>query len=80
MLVLVPEQIDPEPPTVKPIAGKGLIVTEAVCVSCDEQPVDVMVASILKVVFEDKFPVGRLMGEPFPATAVPTFVLLASRN
>ncbi len=37
-------------------------------------------ANTLNVVEDDKFPVGRLIVPPVPATAEPTFVLEASRN
>ena len=43
--------------------------------SCLLQPVHALVASTLKVVVTDRFPVGRLIDPPVPATAEPTRLL-----
>ena len=74
-LVLVPEQIEPVPPTVKPIAGNGFTVTVAVPVNWAEQLVEAMVANTLKVVVVERLPVGRLIVPPVPATGEPTLTL-----
>ncbi|MBA7581400.1 hypothetical protein ES708_23303 [subsurface metagenome] len=76
MFVPVPEQILPVPPTVKPIAGKGSTVTTSVSVNSAEQLP--RVAYTLKVVVDVKFPVGKLINPPVPATGPPT--LLSSKS
>ena len=53
----------------------GVTVTSSVSVNCIEQLVVALVANTLKVVVAVKFPVGKLIVPPSPATAVPTLVV-----
>ena len=53
----------------------AITVTVAVPVNCAEQVVEAMVANTLKVVVENRLPVGKLMVPPVPATGVPTLTL-----
>jgi len=63
-------------PVIAPgVAGNVLTVTNAVPVSCAEQPVEVIVASTLNVVVTARLPVGRLIDAPVPITADPTLTL-----
>ena len=55
-----------------------LTITVAVLLNSTEQPVVPFVASTLKVVVAPRFPVGKLMFPPVPATAVPIWLLSAS--
>ena len=55
--------------------GQLFTVTSSVSINCIEQLVVALVANTLKVVVAVKFPVGKLIVPPSPATAVPTLVV-----
>ena len=74
MFVDVPEQIVAVPVGVI-LVGKGFTVTVTVPVICKLHVVVAFVAKTLKVVMLLKFPVGKFIVPPVPATALPTFAL-----
>ena len=63
------------PPAVA--VGCGVTVTVGVLVNCLVQPVGVYVANTLNVVVPVNGPVGKLILDPVPVTALPTSVLSA---
>ena len=75
--VLLPKHIKLLP-VVAVTLKAGLTITVAVLLSSTEQPVVAFVASMLKVVVDPRFPVGRLMFPPVPDTAVPIWLSSAS--
>jgi len=74
ILAEVPEQIVAVPDGVLS-TGNGLTVIVTVPVICKLHVVVASVANTLKVVVLLKFPVGRLIVPPVPATGLPTLVL-----